>query len=40
MEFRAIAIAALIVSALASPAVAQRVIDGDTIVLDRTRYRL
>jgi endonuclease YncB( thermonuclease family) len=40
MECRAFVIAALIVGALALPATAQRVIDGDTIDLNSPRYRV
>jgi endonuclease YncB( thermonuclease family) len=41
MEFRAMAISALIIAARAAPAVAQqRVIDGDTMDLNGTRWLL
>jgi hypothetical protein len=39
MEFRAVALA-LCVALIAMPAAAQRVIDGDTIDLNGTRWRL
>jgi endonuclease YncB( thermonuclease family) len=40
MESRALAIVALIAALFATPAAAQRVIDGDTIDLNGTRWRL
>jgi hypothetical protein len=40
MEFRTWIVSALIVSALARPAAAQRVVDGDTLEIDGTRWRL
>jgi endonuclease YncB( thermonuclease family) len=40
MESRALAVTALIVAAFAAPAAAQRVVDGDTIDLNDTRWRL
>ena len=40
MESRALAIMALIIVATATPAAAQRIVDGDTIDLNGTRWRL
>ena len=40
MESRFVVMAGLIVALLAPPAAAQRVVDGDTIDLNGTRWRL
>ena len=40
MDFRILSAVALIVAAIAAPVTAQRAVDGDTIDLDGTRYRL